>query len=79
MVEGLDAEDEVKLLRLRTRKNELVIVPGMCTIIVGILVAAFVKDRLFRLTTDEVCWVRFQISACRHSRHATSMKTCAPP
>ncbi|KAI9721299.1 MAG: hypothetical protein M1812_002461 [Candelaria pacifica] len=30
MVEGLDAEDEVKLLRLRTRKNELVIVPGMC-------------------------------------------------
>ncbi|KAI9796581.1 MAG: hypothetical protein M1835_003717 [Candelina submexicana] len=28
MVEGLDAEDEVKLLRLRTRKNELVIVPG---------------------------------------------------
>ncbi|KAI9817574.1 MAG: hypothetical protein M1827_001186 [Pycnora praestabilis] len=28
LVEGLDAEDEVKLLRLRTRKNELVIVPG---------------------------------------------------
>ena len=29
LVEGLDAEDEVKLLRLRTKKNELVIVPGM--------------------------------------------------
>lgn len=29
LVEGLDEEDEVKLLRLRTKKNELVIVPGM--------------------------------------------------
>jgi dynein light chain roadblock-type len=28
LVEGLDREDEVKLLRLRTKKNELVIVPG---------------------------------------------------
>lgn len=28
LVEGMDAEDEVKLLRLRTKKNELVIVPG---------------------------------------------------
>jgi len=28
LVDGLDAEDEVKLLRLRTKKNELVIVPG---------------------------------------------------
>lgn len=28
LVEGLDKEDEVKLLRLRTKKNELVIVPG---------------------------------------------------
>ena len=28
MVSGLDAEDEMKLLRLRTKKNELVIVPG---------------------------------------------------
>ncbi|CAI6260781.1 unnamed protein product [Periconia digitata] len=27
LVEGLDEEDEVKLLRLRTKKNELVIVP----------------------------------------------------
>ena len=27
--EGIDEEDEVKLLRLRTRKNEIVIVPGM--------------------------------------------------
>ncbi|KAJ4297494.1 hypothetical protein N0V90_005386 [Kalmusia sp. IMI 367209] len=27
LVEGLDTEDEVKLLRLRTKKNELVIVP----------------------------------------------------
>ncbi|PVI06008.1 hypothetical protein DM02DRAFT_650297 [Periconia macrospinosa] len=27
LVEGLDKEDEVKLLRLRTKKNELVIVP----------------------------------------------------
>jgi hypothetical protein len=29
LVDELDKEDEVKLLRLRTRKNELVIVPGM--------------------------------------------------
>lgn len=30
MVEGMDGKDgEVKLLRVRTRKNELVIVPGM--------------------------------------------------
>jgi dynein light chain roadblock-type len=28
LVEGLDHDDEVKLLRLRTKKNELVIVPG---------------------------------------------------
>ena len=27
--EGMDESDEVKLLRLRTRKNEIVIVPGM--------------------------------------------------
>ena len=27
--EGMDKSDEVKLLRLRTRKNEIVIVPGM--------------------------------------------------
>lgn len=31
LVEGLDKEDEVKLLRLRTKKNELVIVPGRRT------------------------------------------------
>jgi hypothetical protein len=28
LVDRLDKEDEVKLLRLRTKKNELVIVPG---------------------------------------------------
>jgi dynein light chain roadblock-type len=28
LVDELDIEDEVKLLRLRTKKNELVIVPG---------------------------------------------------
>ena len=27
--EGMDKSDEVKLLRLRTRKSEIVIVPGM--------------------------------------------------
>jgi len=27
LVSGFDSEDEVKLLRLRTKKNELVIVP----------------------------------------------------
>jgi len=30
--EGMDKSDEVKLLRLRTRKNEIVIVPGKFTI-----------------------------------------------
>ena len=29
LVDELDKEDEVKLLRLRTKKNELVIIPGM--------------------------------------------------
>lgn len=29
LVDEMDKEDEVKLLRLRTKKNELVIVPGM--------------------------------------------------
>jgi dynein light chain roadblock-type len=29
LVDELDKEDEVKLLRLRTKKNELVIVPGL--------------------------------------------------
>jgi dynein light chain roadblock-type len=29
LVDELDSEDEVRLLRLRTKKNELVIVPGM--------------------------------------------------
>jgi dynein light chain roadblock-type len=28
LVDELDKEDEVRLLRLRTKKNELVIVPG---------------------------------------------------
>jgi dynein light chain roadblock-type len=28
MVKGLDGDDEMKLVRLRTRKHELVIVPG---------------------------------------------------
>ena len=31
LVEGLYEEDEVKLLRLRTKKNELVIIPGELT------------------------------------------------
>lgn len=30
MVDGLDHDDELRLLRLRTRKNELVIVPSEC-------------------------------------------------
>jgi dynein light chain roadblock-type len=29
LVDELDSEDEVKLLRLRTKKNELIIMPGM--------------------------------------------------
>ncbi|KAF2257307.1 hypothetical protein BU26DRAFT_514008 [Trematosphaeria pertusa] len=36
LVEGLDKEDEVKLLRLRTKKNELVIVPDPKFILVVI-------------------------------------------
>ncbi|KAH7116954.1 hypothetical protein B0J11DRAFT_552880 [Dendryphion nanum] len=34
LVDGLDKEDEVKLLRLRTKKNELVIVPDSKFILV---------------------------------------------
>ncbi|KAI9786389.1 MAG: hypothetical protein M1839_006849 [Geoglossum umbratile] len=30
LIRGLDGEDDMKLLRLRTKKHELVIVPGMC-------------------------------------------------
>lgn len=29
LVDELDKEDDVRLLRLRTKKNELVVVPGM--------------------------------------------------
>ncbi|KAF2737582.1 hypothetical protein EJ04DRAFT_510244 [Polyplosphaeria fusca] len=36
LVDGLDKEDEVKLLRLRTKKNELVIVPDAKFILVVI-------------------------------------------
>ncbi|KAF2116517.1 hypothetical protein BDV96DRAFT_644951 [Lophiotrema nucula] len=36
LVDGLDKEDEVKLLRLRTKKNELVIVPDSKFILVVI-------------------------------------------
>ncbi|KAF2798899.1 hypothetical protein K505DRAFT_357082 [Melanomma pulvis-pyrius CBS 109.77] len=36
LVDGLDKEDEVKLLRLRTKKNELVIVPDPKFILVVI-------------------------------------------
>jgi hypothetical protein len=28
LIENMDPEDDLKLLRLRTRKNEMVIVPG---------------------------------------------------
>lgn len=28
LVEDMDSEDDLKLLRLRTRKNEIIIVPG---------------------------------------------------
>ena len=35
--EGMDTADEVKLLRMRTRKNEIVIVPGgSCSILMFI-------------------------------------------
>ena len=30
-VEGMDATDNMRLLRLRTRRNEIVIVPGQCS------------------------------------------------
>ncbi|KAF2177178.1 hypothetical protein K469DRAFT_732998 [Zopfia rhizophila CBS 207.26] len=36
LVDGLDKEDEVKLLRLRTKKNELVIIPDPKFILVAI-------------------------------------------
>ena len=32
--QGMDKSDEVKLLRLRTRKNEIVIYPGMKLLII---------------------------------------------
>lgn len=35
LVVGLDPEDEVKLLRLRTKKQELVIVPGERYLLLG--------------------------------------------
>lgn len=33
LVDRLDKDDEVKLLRLRMKKNELVIIPGVCCLI----------------------------------------------
>ena len=51
--EGMDAADEVKLLRMRTRKNEIVIVPGeSCTVtICGIprLQLIYLQDAKFLL------------------------------
>ena len=32
-VEGMDEGDDLKLLRVRTRKNEIVIVPGRCSLL----------------------------------------------
>lgn len=40
LLDGMDKEDEVKLLRLRTKKKELVIVPGMMQRIHGWLALA---------------------------------------
>ena len=33
--EGMDTADDVKLLRMRTRKNEIVIVPGKSSVVVS--------------------------------------------
>ena len=58
--EGMDSSDEVKLLRLRTRKNEIVIVPGSSA-----LVSAYCSMLTFN---------RSQIFASSHPRYPNSLR-----
>lgn len=61
LVDGLDKDDEVKLLRLRTKKNELVIVPGMY--------------RPYRtIRPDTHSRTRPQIHSRCHTRYSTSIR-----
>jgi len=60
LVEGLDKEDEVKLLRLRTKKNELVIVPGKETSRVG--------------RNAPLTWSRCQVYPGPNTRHSAGMR-----
>lgn len=68
LVCGLDAEDEVKLLRLRTKKNELVIVPGKLSL-------HSMWWTVERIRSGLICAQRrrLQISACCRPRHTSSL------
>ena len=64
MIEELNGEnDEAKLLRVRTKKNELVVVPGRmrCSLVVG----------------NMADFGRLEISARRNTRHAASLSKVA--
>ena len=58
LVEGMYEEDEVKLLRLRTKKNELVIIPGECV-------------NVYCRSSSNKC--RLQVRAGPSSRYPASM------
>ena len=66
--EGMDDGDEIKLLRLRTRKNEVVIVPGQL-----LLNNRMSKHRSERKSTLTL-FTRYKVPPCCYSRRA--LLTC---
>lgn len=62
-VDGLDKDEEVRLLRVRTKKNELVIVPSRS-----------LESHEQEYTKAN----RSQIPPGSHSRHSSSMKNAQP-
>ena len=68
LVVGLDPEDEMKLLRLRTKKQEFVIVPGERRLLRR---GQNVRSLSHPLTSAH--WCRLKVSVSRHTRDATSV------
>lgn len=61
-VRSMDGTDDMRLLRLRTRKNEIMIVPGV-----------YIKPLRVRIADITV---RSQISSCGHTRCTPSLRCC---
>lgn len=72
LVVGLDVEDEVKLLRLRTKKNELVIVPGELRL-------RFLWRAAERIGSGANLRSkrRLEVPACGHTRNPSRLMICS--